>query len=72
MRNAVFLAAAAGLALGACTTGGGPGAYQSDYERLTAECREQGGVLIPTGGPITGNPATEYACERRTLQGQVN
>ena len=52
------------LTLSACATmGDGNGsAYTRDFDRLTADCRERGGILSPTGSQ-SGRPANDYACK---------
>ena len=45
----------------ACATNDTVNRYQQDLEKLEADCRELGGVLVPTGGQ-TGRPETENAC----------
>ncbi|WP_029417485.1 hypothetical protein [Brevundimonas bacteroides] len=58
------LALAALTTLAACATPSAdapPNSYRADLDRLTADCRERGGILTPTGA-TTGRPETEYAC----------
>ncbi len=58
----VILAAAAST-VAACATSGDapPNSYRADLDRLTADCRERGGILSPTGA-TTGRPETEFVC----------
>ncbi|WP_374516272.1 hypothetical protein [Brevundimonas sp.] len=54
--------AAAALVLSACA--GGP-PLESTAERLSElerNCRERGGVLVPSGAPITGRPEVDNVC----------
>ena len=53
-------------ALSACaTTPGSRPTYGQELDRLTADCRERGGILSPISGAQTGRPQTDYACEIR-------
>jgi hypothetical protein len=38
---------------------------ESDTQRLARECRERGGILAPSGGPLTGRAETDHVCEFR-------
>jgi hypothetical protein len=54
--------AAVPLVLSACA--GGP-PLESTAERLSAleqSCRERGGVLVPSGAPLTGRPEVDNVC----------
>lgn len=52
--------------LSACaTTSGSRPTYGQELDRLTADCRERGGILSPISGAQTGRPQTDYACEIR-------
>jgi hypothetical protein len=58
--RAVLLTAA--LALSACASGvsmPGPGDRLADLDRA---CRARGGVLVPSGAPVTGRPETDNIC----------
>ena len=44
---------------------------ESDYQQLARECREKGGVLLPTFGPLNGRPQTDNYCELRGGGGRV-
>jgi len=54
---------ATAIAVSACAATGDarPNSYRADLDRLTADCRERGGILSPTGA-TTGRPETEFAC----------
>ncbi len=56
-----FLLAGLTLALGACAAAG-PSRYQSELDRLAADCAARGGILTPSGMRNTGNPAVDNAC----------
>ena len=58
----LILAAAGALALSACASTGDDGRPDTTAE-LAAQCRERGGVLVPTGRPSTGRPETDNACQ---------
>lgn len=53
------------LGLGACA-GTGPrsaeGPSGPSIETLTAQCMTRGGMLVPSGGPLTGRPSLDYSC----------
>jgi len=62
MRAALVLAAfVAPLALGACATGAGTSTYQTDLDKLEADCKARDGILMPTGA-TTGRPQTDNVC----------
>ncbi|WP_436356728.1 hypothetical protein [Brevundimonas sp. CEF1] len=62
MRAALVLAAfAAPLALGACAAGAGTSTYQTDLDKLEADCKARDGILMPTGAS-TGRPQTDNVC----------
>jgi hypothetical protein len=52
------------LALGACTTTGGPNRYESERAALERDCLARNGMLTPLRGG-TGRAATDFACEIR-------
>jgi hypothetical protein len=63
MRIVLFAAPAAlALALSACAPSMGPSHYQSQYERLAADCAARGGVLSPTGEQ-SGRPQLDNVCK---------
>lgn len=62
MRIIHFAAPAALLMLSACASGAGQNHYQSEFERLSAECEGRGGILSPTGQQ-TGRPQTDNVCK---------
>ena len=39
--------------------------FSEELDRLTADCRERGGILAPIPGATTGRPQTDYVCEIR-------
>ena len=45
--------------------------YGQELDRLTAECRERGGILAPIPGATSGRPQTDYACEIRGGTGRL-
>lgn len=59
----VLAASALALSLAACA--GAPGvanSYQTELDRLTADCAERGGILSPNPGSTTGRPQTDFVC----------
>jgi hypothetical protein len=61
-----MLSGAAAVLLGllaACATAPGP-AWEGELARVSRQCREQGGILIPFGGgATTGRVETDFACQ---------
>lgn len=56
----------AALTAAACATPPGPGSnYSQDMARLTADCAERGGILVPIPGSTSGRPEADNACEIR-------
>ena len=51
-----------GLALSACASGMGQNHYQTELERLSAECEARGGILAPTGQQ-SSRPQTDNVCK---------
>ena len=63
MRVVPFAAPAAlALTLSACAPSMGPNHYQTELERLTADCEARGGVLSPTG-QLSGRPQLDNVCK---------
>ena len=63
MRVVRFAAPAAlALTLSACAPAMGPNHYQTELERLTADCEARGGVLSPTGQQ-SGRPQLDNVCK---------
>lgn len=63
MRIVHFAAPAAlALTLSACASGMGENRYQSELDKLAADCEARGGILSPTGQQ-TGRPQTENVCK---------
>ena len=62
MRIVHFAAPAALLMLSACASGMGESRYQSDFERLSADCEARGGILSPTGQQ-SGRPQLDNVCK---------
>ena len=63
MRVVPFAAPAAlALTLSACAPAMGPNHYQTELERLTADCEARGGVLSPTGQQ-SGRPQLDNVCK---------
>jgi hypothetical protein len=58
----LIVAGVAALALSACASTGEVRRPDRTAE-LAAQCRERGGVLVPTGRPSTGRPETDNACQ---------
>lgn len=50
------------LALAACASNGGQSHYQSEFERLSADCTARGGILSPTGSQ-SGRPQLDNVCK---------
>ena len=51
-------------AVSACASTGQPTeGFGATTAELAAQCRERGGVLVPTGRPSTGRPQTDNACQ---------
>ncbi|NJC40988.1 putative hemolysin [Brevundimonas alba] len=61
MRTALIVAASA-LTLSACASGMGSNHYQSEFERLSADCTARGGILSPTGQQ-SGRPQLDNVCK---------
>lgn len=62
MRILPFIVPAVLLAATACAPTAGADRYNTDLERLTAECTARGGILAPTGQQ-TGRPQTDNICK---------
>ena len=63
MRIVLFAAAAAlALTLSACASDMGPNHYQTQMERLAADCAARGGVLSPPGSQ-SGRPQLDNVCK---------
>ena len=58
----LILSAALAAALSACASTGQTMRADTTAE-LAAQCRERGGILVPTGRPPTGRPETDNACQ---------
>jgi len=52
------------LSAAACATGPSESRYSADMDRLMADCRERGGILVTTGAN-TGRPEVDNACQIR-------
>ncbi len=62
----------AALAVSACaSTPGSRTTYAQELDRLTADCRERGGILTPVGSPTSGRPQTDNVCEIRGGGGRI-
>lgn len=60
----LILGAVLATALSACASTGSPaGGYGETTAKLAAQCRERGGILVPTGRPSTGRPEADNACQ---------
>ncbi|HEY0600535.1 hypothetical protein [Brevundimonas sp.] len=63
MRVVLFAAPAAlALTLSACASAMGPDQYQTELERLAADCQARGGILSPTGQQ-SGRPQLDNVCK---------
>jgi len=58
----VLIALPAALALTACASATGPSHYQTELERLQADCAARGGILSPTGEQ-SGRPQLDNVCK---------
>jgi hypothetical protein len=58
--TSLILLALAGCASGPPKPGDGPSGPTID--ELTQQCQARGGLLAPSGGPLTGRPALDYTC----------
>ena len=63
MRIVLFAAPAAlALTLSACASDMGPNRYQTELNRLSADCEARGGILSPTGEQ-SGRPQLDNVCK---------
>ncbi len=63
MRVVLFaVPAVAALALSACASGMGETRYETEYQRLAADCTARGGILSPTGEQ-SGRPQLDNVCK---------
>lgn len=62
MRLLTLIAPTLLLVATACAPTAGADRYNSDLERLTADCTARGGILAPTGQQ-TGRPQTDNICK---------
>ena len=60
MRALLILAAMTLLA--GCATPYGPSRTASEHARLSADCAARGGILVPSGRPISGYVAVDNVC----------
>jgi len=58
----VLIALPAALALSACAGAAGSNHYQTELERLEADCTARGGILAPTGQQ-SGRPQLDNVCK---------
>ena len=57
-------AVAAAAALSACaSTGERQPTYGEEMQRLAADCKARGGILVPLGTQPTGRPEADHACQ---------
>lgn len=61
----LFAFAVLGLTLASCASGGGISRYESELQRLNADCEARGGILVPTGNLQSGRPQLENVCQIR-------
>ena len=69
MRRTLTLVLAA-AALAACANRT-PEPRENTMDRLRSECEARNGMLIPSGGPITGNDETDYLCDIKDSGGRL-
>jgi hypothetical protein len=50
------------LTLSACASGMGENRYETEYQRLAADCEARGGILSPTGSQ-SGRPQLDNVCK---------
>lgn len=63
MRIALLAAPAAlAVALSGCASGMGETRYETEYQRLAADCAARGGILSPTGSQ-SGRPQLDNVCK---------
>ena len=63
MRVVLFAAPVAlAMALSACASGMGETRYETEYQRLAADCAARGGILSPTGSQ-SGRPQLDNVCK---------
>jgi hypothetical protein len=60
--RALVLPAVAALTLSACATDRPLQTHAERLAELEQECRARGGVLVPSGAPLTGRPEVDYHC----------
>jgi len=53
------------LALSACASSAPVEGSSNELARLTAECRERGGILVPSGRPLEGRATVDNYCQIR-------
>ncbi|MBF0664124.1 MAG: hypothetical protein IR159_01025 [Brevundimonas sp.] len=58
----VLFAVPAVLALSACASATGPSHYETELQRLAADCEARGGILSPTGQQ-SGRPQLDNVCK---------
>ena len=59
--RALFALTAVTLLAG-CATPYGPSRTATENARLSADCAARGGILVPSGRPMTGYPAVDNVC----------
>ncbi len=60
MRHLILMSALLGLT--ACTTTGTGDRYTREFDQLTADCRDRGGILTPTV-TMSGRPQNDNVCK---------
>ena len=63
MKAALAALAGVGMLVSACATPGATDRYATDLEKMTAECRDRGGILTPRAAATDVRPQTDYACQ---------
>ena len=58
----LILALSAALLAACVAPMGGPSRTALEHERLSQDCAARGGVLVPSGRPMTGRPAVDNVC----------
>ena len=63
MKAALIGLAGVSVLASACATADASDRYATDLERMTAECRDRGGILTPRTAATDIRPQTDYACQ---------
>ena len=60
--RALALSGVIAVALSACASGAPLETLAERRADLAQDCRERGGILVPSGGPLTGRPEVDNHC----------